>query len=313
MGAYAPRDPEFEARVRRSFANLTLMRTVGARLLRVSPGEVEIDLPFRDDLTQQHGFLAGAVVTAIVDVACGYAAMTLMPPGASVLTIECKVNFLSPVQRERLLARGRVVRPGRMVTVCAGDVVALIGGREKIVATMLGTMATVNIEGGELPPSEGSAASANDCRGGSHQRRSSRPARPWCVCRGEGLGRRLRDIVRSTISRDPERAVAHPRTLLTGVLARLDRLAGACTAPAWSGAPDRQLLHPRVERVRVELELCCRVARAPDAPVAGFERAEDMLPLHVLECPRATSDGGRRPCGLGALPDLAEQEHGARR
>jgi uncharacterized protein (TIGR00369 family) len=133
MAPYAPQDPEFEARVRGSFANLTLMRTVGARLLRVAPGEVEIDLQFRDDLTQHHGFLARAVVTAIVDVACGYAAMTLMPPGASVLTIEYKVNFLSRAQGERLIARGRVVRPRRTVTVCAGDVVALIeGGRRPL-------------------------------------------------------------------------------------------------------------------------------------------------------------------------------------
>ncbi len=103
--------------MRRSFATLTLMRTLGARLQRVAPGAVEIALPFRDDLTQHHGYLAGAALTAIVDVACGYAAMTLMPPGASVLTIEYKVNFLSPARGERMLARARVVRPGRSVTV----------------------------------------------------------------------------------------------------------------------------------------------------------------------------------------------------
>ncbi len=85
MAFFAPPDPDFETSVRESFAGLTLMRTVGARLLTVAPGEVEIDLPFRDDLTQHHGFLAAAVLTAIVDVACGYAAMTLMPAGASVL------------------------------------------------------------------------------------------------------------------------------------------------------------------------------------------------------------------------------------
>ena len=124
MAPFTPQEPTFEAGVRDSFASLALMKTVGARLLRVSPGEVEIDVPFRADLTQHHGFLAAAVQTAIVDVACGYAAMTLMPPGASVLTIEYKVNFLSPAEGERVLARGRVVRPGRTVTVCAGDVVA---------------------------------------------------------------------------------------------------------------------------------------------------------------------------------------------
>lgn len=199
MASYVPQDPEFEARVRGSFARQTLMRTVGARLLRVSPGEVEIDLRFREDLTQHHGFLAGAVVTAIVDVACGYAAMTLMPPGASVLTIEYKVNFLSPAQGERVIARGRVVRPGRMVTVCAGDVVALHTGREKTVATMLATMATVAAEGGEFARTEAAAASADNREGGLHQRQLSRPARRWCVCRGEGLGRRLRDVLRSAV------------------------------------------------------------------------------------------------------------------
>ena len=119
------------------------MRTVGAGLQNVAPGEVEIDLPFREDLTQHHGYVAAAVLTAIADVACGYAAMTLMPSGASVLTIEYKVNFLSPAQGERTVARGRVVRPGRTVSVCSGDVVAITGDNEKIVATMLSTMATV--------------------------------------------------------------------------------------------------------------------------------------------------------------------------
>jgi uncharacterized protein (TIGR00369 family) len=93
MPSFAALDPEFDANVRRSFEDLTLMRTVGARLQYVARGEVEIDLPFRDDLTQHHGYVAGAVLTAIGDVACGYAAMTLRPSGASVLTVEYKVNF----------------------------------------------------------------------------------------------------------------------------------------------------------------------------------------------------------------------------
>ena len=120
MASFDAQDPDFEVSVRRSFGSITLMRIFGARLLSVAPGEVEIDLPFREDLTQHDGFLAAAVLTAIVDVACGYAAMTLMPAGASVLTIEYKVNFLSPAQGERMLARGRVIRPGRTVTVCVG-------------------------------------------------------------------------------------------------------------------------------------------------------------------------------------------------
>src|SRR5262245_35266167 len=101
MTPFDIRNPEFEADVRQSFGSLTLMQTLGARLLRVAPGEAEINLPFRADLTQHHGFLAAAALTAIVDVACGYAAMTLMAPGASVLTVEYKVNFLAPAQGER--------------------------------------------------------------------------------------------------------------------------------------------------------------------------------------------------------------------
>src|SRR2546426_12311602 len=147
MLSFAAQDPEFDSNVRRSFEGLTLMRTVGARLQHVAPGEVEIDLPFREDLTQHHGYVAAAVLTAIVDVACGYAAMTLMPSGASVLTVEYKVNFLSPAQGERMLARGRVIRPGRTVTVCAGDVLAVIGGKGKIVGSLLGAEATASGEG----------------------------------------------------------------------------------------------------------------------------------------------------------------------
>src|SRR2546428_2628734 len=182
MAAFAVQDPEFETSVRRSFDDLTLMRTVGARLHSVAPGEVEIDLPVRDDLTQHHGYLAGAVLTAIVDIACGYAAMTLMPSGASVLTVEYKVNFLSPAQGDRMVARGRVVRPGRTLTVCSGDVTAIVGGNEKIVATMLATMATVNRQDRDVPPS--TPPTAHEHRLGIHRSRDSwRQARPWCVCR----------------------------------------------------------------------------------------------------------------------------------
>ncbi len=196
MAFFDPPDRDFETSVRDSFTRLTLMRTVGARLLTVAPGEIEIDLPFRDDLTQHHGFLAAAVLTAIVDVACGYAAMTLMPAGASVLTIEYKVNFLARAQGERMLARGRVIRPGRTVTVCSGDVLAVLDGKEKLVATMLATMATVSREDREGPGTETNVATTHDRPNGSHRPlAASRKASAWCVCRGGALRRRLRDIV----------------------------------------------------------------------------------------------------------------------
>ena len=183
MAAFAVQDPEFETSVRRSFDDLTLMRTVGARLHSVAPGEVEIDLPFRDDLTQHHGYLAGAVLTAIVDIACGYAAMTLMPSGASVLTVEYKVNFLSPAQGDRMVARGRVIRPGRTLTVCSGDVTAIVGGNEKIVATMLATMATVNRQDRDVPQRPTIVATAHGHPVASHQASASSRKR-WCFCRG---------------------------------------------------------------------------------------------------------------------------------
>jgi uncharacterized protein (TIGR00369 family) len=196
MASFDIRDPDFEARVRESFGSLTLMRTMGARLLRVAPGEVEIELPFRSDLTQHHGFLAAAALTAIVDVACGYAAMTLMTPGASVLTVEYKVNFLSPAQGQRMLARGRVLRPGRTVTVCTGDVLAVIGGEERLVATMLGTMATVRGEERDTHRRTPEGVTAHDYHTGSHHSRGAwRRARPWCVCRDSKLGQRVQQLL----------------------------------------------------------------------------------------------------------------------
>ncbi len=175
MQMFDPQNLDFESAVRESFDHLTLMRTIGATLERVSPGEVEIALPFRTDLTQHHGFMAAAVLTAVIDVACGYAAMTLMPPGYSVLTIEYKANFLAPAQGGRVVARGRVIRPGRTVTVCAGDVVAVDRGEEKLVATLLATMMRV----GEEPVASRPAAQAPAHESITHPRR----ARRWCLCR----------------------------------------------------------------------------------------------------------------------------------
>ena len=144
MATFQPQDPNFEARVRGSFARQTLMQTIGARLIRVAPGEVEIELPFRDDLGQQHGFLHAGIVTAIADTACGYAALSLMPADASVLTVEFKVNLLSPAKGRRMIARGRVTKPGRTLSVCAGDVVGVTDGQEKAIATMLATMMAIH-------------------------------------------------------------------------------------------------------------------------------------------------------------------------
>ena len=131
-----------EKRVKESFARQTVMATIGASITVVEPGEVTIELPFRSDLAQQHGFIQGGVVTMIVDTACGYAALTRMSASAAVLTAEYKINFLSPAEGEKLIARGRVLKPGRALTVCYGDVHAVKDGQEKLVATMLATMMT---------------------------------------------------------------------------------------------------------------------------------------------------------------------------
>lgn len=129
--------------MRASFARQAVMTTIGARLAMVAPGTVEIELPFRPDLTQQHGFLHAGIVTTIADSACGYAAFSLMPAEASVLTVEYKVNLLAAARGERMVARARVRRPGRTLTICVADVLAVSGGEETPVAMMLATLMAV--------------------------------------------------------------------------------------------------------------------------------------------------------------------------
>lgn len=140
---FEPSDPDHVARVRASFARQRMMETIGAVLERVAPGEVDIRVPFREAISQHHGFVHAGAITTAVDTACGYAALTLMPPGAGVLSIEFKVSLMSPGKGEAILARGRVVKPGRNVTFCQGEVFAIDGGAEKLVATMSATMMTV--------------------------------------------------------------------------------------------------------------------------------------------------------------------------
>ncbi|HEY1418124.1 MAG TPA: PaaI family thioesterase [Myxococcaceae bacterium] len=147
METFRPADPEFEARVRDSFSRQAFMSTLGARLARVAAGEVQIELPFQERLTQQHGFLHAGAVAAIVDSACGYSALTLMPPGVAVLTTEYKVNLVAPASGEAVIARGSVLKAGRTLTVVRGDAFAVQGGREKLVATMLATVMTVRERG----------------------------------------------------------------------------------------------------------------------------------------------------------------------
>lgn len=140
-------DPNYEARVRSSFSRQRVMETLGASITRIEPGEVEIVLPYREDLTQQHGFLHAGVVATILDSACGYAAFTLMPADAAVLTVEYKINLLSPAAGERLIARGRVIRPGCTISVCQAEGFMAVEPNAKPVAIMTGTIMTVYKEG----------------------------------------------------------------------------------------------------------------------------------------------------------------------
>lgn len=144
MANDAPFDP---GRVRASFAKQRVMATIGASLDRVAPGEVDISMGPAPDLAQQHGYLHGGIVATIADSACGYAALSLMPPEAAVLSIEFKVNMLAPAGGDRFTARARVIKPGRTIMVCDATVHAMRNGAEKLVATMTGTMMVVTGRG----------------------------------------------------------------------------------------------------------------------------------------------------------------------
>ena len=133
---FEPTDPTFENRVRATFLEQRVMTLIGAELVTVAPGIVEIAISMRDDLTQQDGFIHAGIVTTILDSACGYAAYTLMPAAASVLSVEFKVNLLSPATGRRIIARAEVKRAGKLLTVCTADAIA----DGKICATMLATM-----------------------------------------------------------------------------------------------------------------------------------------------------------------------------
>jgi uncharacterized protein (TIGR00369 family) len=141
---FAPVDPDYEERVRLIFTRQPVLETIGARLVGIAPGQVEIELDFREDLTQQHGYLHAGIITTIVDSACGYAAYSLMPPDSEVLTVEYKVNFMSPAQGAKFVATGRVIKPGRTLTVCAGEVVAIDGADRKSIAIIQTTMMRVS-------------------------------------------------------------------------------------------------------------------------------------------------------------------------
>ena len=137
---FQPLDPDYEARVRASFARQAFMATLGVSIAHLAPGEVDLALPHRPDLSQQHGYFHAGVTATIADSAAGYAALSLYPKGTGVLTTEFKINLLRPAEGQRLVARGRVIKPGRTLTICRSDVYGERDGKEIHVATLLLSM-----------------------------------------------------------------------------------------------------------------------------------------------------------------------------
>src|ERR1044071_1545974 len=137
---HQPRNPAFAEEIKQSFAKQTIMGLIGAESSRVDPGIIEITLPYRADLAQQHGYLHAGIVTTIADSACGYAAYSLMPPNSEVLSVEFKVNLLRPAKGETFLAVAEVVKSGKTLTVVRADLFGIEEARRDLIATMLGTM-----------------------------------------------------------------------------------------------------------------------------------------------------------------------------
>lgn len=145
QGAFEPADPDYAQRTRESFSRQGAMAHLGASLGRIEPGYVEIGLPYRPELSQQHGFFHAGIVATVADSAAGYAAYTLFPADTGVLTVEFKVNLMAPADGERIVAAGRVIRTGRTITVAQFDVHVEKGGRRTHCATGLQTI--MRIEG----------------------------------------------------------------------------------------------------------------------------------------------------------------------
>ncbi len=141
---FQPKDPNFDQRVRASFARQGAMASLGIEIARVDPGRIELAMPYAPAFTQQHGFVHAGIIATALDSACGYAAFSLMPANAEVLTVEFKTNLLAPAKGERYLFRAHVVRPGRTLTVCEAQAFALqADAGERLIATMTGTLMTL--------------------------------------------------------------------------------------------------------------------------------------------------------------------------
>jgi uncharacterized protein (TIGR00369 family) len=138
---FQPQDANYSERVRASFARQRVMQTLGIEIAQLEPGEIELTMPYALAYTQQHGFMHAGIITTALDSACGYAAFSLMPADAAVLTVEFKTNLIAPAKGESFVFRAWVVKPGRTLTVCGAQALALgDGAEERLVATMTGTL-----------------------------------------------------------------------------------------------------------------------------------------------------------------------------
>ena len=143
MNRFKPKDSKFEQRVKSSFDRQQCMTTLGITISKIEPGMVELTMPYAEPYTQQHGFIHAGIVSTAMDSACGYAAFSLMPVEAAVLTVEYKINFLAPARGENFIFRAEVVKPGRTLTLCEARAYAITAGEEKLIATMSGTMMAI--------------------------------------------------------------------------------------------------------------------------------------------------------------------------
>lgn len=140
VARFAPRNPAWEQKSREIFGRQSFMRMIGARIAALAPGACDLELPYREDLCQQNVYLHGGVITSLADTSCGIAASTLLSESAGILTVEFKYNLMGPAAGERFVARGRVVRPGRTLTVTESFVFAVKDGTETEIGRMLATM-----------------------------------------------------------------------------------------------------------------------------------------------------------------------------
>ena len=140
MPSFEPKDPNFRERVAASFQRQAVMHTLGIEIARLEPGEIELTMPYAQRFTQQHGFVHAGIITTALDSACGYAAFSLMPADAAVLTVEFKTNLLAAAKGERFVFRGKVIKPGRTLTICDASAFAIDASAERLIATMTGTL-----------------------------------------------------------------------------------------------------------------------------------------------------------------------------